>query len=89
MVCINFAEKIIYCTFACNENNTDHSQSYLAVYFRRRDTLLDVSWGGLAKNRERDATRDELDMDAAIVPLRHTGSGFSRLALATDAGALR
>ena len=52
----SFCISLIYSYLCgCNENNADHSQSHLAVYLRRRDTLLDVSWRRLAAHHGCDA----------------------------------
>ena len=47
-------------------------------------TLLDVSWFRHQEHRQRDAAQDELDVDAPLVPVRHSGPGVSRLEMAAD-----
>ena len=50
---------------------------------------MDVSRRGLAADTSRHDGRDELDVDAVVVPLWHHGTGVPRLALAADTGAGR
>ena len=50
----------------------------------RRNTLLDVSWFRLRQHKPCPFQRDELDVDAAFVPFRHSGTDVSRMALEAD-----
>ena len=69
-----------------NEDEQYHIEDSDATGAWRGDTLLDVSRRGLAADYARDDGRDGLDVDVAVVPLRHTGTDVPRMALASDAG---
>ena len=79
--------KNIFLTFASGyENRECDIEGSHAVAAGRCDTLLDVSWRGLAAAVVCDDGRDGLDVDAAQLPLWHSGTDVSRMALAPDAG---
>jgi hypothetical protein len=68
------------------EDKQHHPEDFDATGPGSRDTLLDVSWRGLAAVVPRDGRGDRLDLDAAVVSFRHPSSDVQRLALAPDAG---
>ena len=78
-----------YLSYLCRhyeEYIRKHSKDSAAITSWRSNTLLDVSRNRLRTCRTHPASRDELDVDVAVVPLWHNGSGVPRMALETDAG---
>ena len=67
------------------KNSKQHTQNSISAAVRRGDTLLDVPRLRLQKHRKHTHQRDELDMDAAVVPVRHTCPDVPRREMATDA----
>ena len=71
------------------KRHPDDDEDSTAPAAGRCHPLLDVSGFRLRASARGDAPRDGLDVDAALLPLWHPGSGTARLALATDTGAAR
>ena len=55
----------------------------------RSHIILDVPWLRLQEHERRVAPRNGLDVDGALVSLRHSGANAARLAMEADTGACR
>ena len=71
------------------EDKQHHIEDTDALGAGRCHPLLDVQRRRLADHRPCCHRRDELDLDVAVVPLWHLGTGLPRMALAPDTGACR
>lgn len=68
-----------------HEDNKHHHQDTDASCAGRSDTLLDVSWGKLARDATRYDRRNGLDVDASLLSFRHTCTDVQRVEMASNA----
>ena len=68
-----------------HEDNKHHHQDTDASCAGRSDTLLDVSWGKLARDATRYDRRNGLDVDASLLSFRHTRTDVQRVEMASNA----
>ena len=60
-------------------------KGFTSAHPGRRDIILDVPRLRLQPHRPCHEARHGLDMDVAVVPVRHTGTAVPRMAVETDA----
>ena len=66
-----------------------HPEDCHPTYPRRSDSLLDVQGLRFPAHPPRADGRDELVVDAPLLPFRHPCAGFQRMAMAANPGACR